>query len=118
MPFAAPSFGAQIARAHAEIIRLTDEGKSNREVARIVGVDEGTVRNIGAEKRKASEIPQDASADFLTDHAKETLRRPSGRRTRVRATARWRGKSGLPRALFAMWVRKKRRLPKLHKTVS
>jgi hypothetical protein len=43
----------------AEIIRLKDEGKSNREVARQVGVEHHTVASIASgEKRKPSEIPQ------------------------------------------------------------
>ena len=42
----------------ATIIRLKDDGKSNREVAREVGVVEGTVRNVAAQKQRSVEIAQ------------------------------------------------------------
>jgi hypothetical protein len=39
-----------------------------------VGVDEKTVRNIDAEKRRPSKNPQSHTASFLTDRAKANLR--------------------------------------------
>ena len=59
----------------AAIIRLKDESKSNREVGGKVGVDERTVRNVGAQKGKASE---NAQPPFLTEAAKADLRELAG----------------------------------------
>jgi hypothetical protein len=41
-----------------EIVRLRDEGKNNREVARDIGVEHHTVAKVtSGEKRKASKTP-------------------------------------------------------------
>jgi transposase len=58
-----PDEARRVARSQraAEIIRLHDEGLSNREVARRIGVDEGTVRNVSAEKSHSAEIPHPAT---------------------------------------------------------
>ena len=44
----------------AEVLRRKEEGESNRQIAREVGVDEWTVRNLsgGAGKRKPAETPR------------------------------------------------------------
>jgi hypothetical protein len=46
------------AQRDAEVIRLKSEGMSNREVGRLMGVAEGTVRNISAQKEHSGEIAQ------------------------------------------------------------
>jgi transposase len=56
-PGASPGGAGPGGRARlAEVDRLKAKGKSNREIAKATGASKGTLRNVGAEKRKTSKV--------------------------------------------------------------
>jgi hypothetical protein len=77
---------AREAAKATEIIRLKDEGNSNCAAARQVGADEGTVRNISAEKgrlpkfRRTFLLPSSPSERTNTEADRATHSGNKGRR--------------------------------------